>query len=161
MTNALPATGSVAATTSASPDDLWRVVSDPSTWVEFSTELQEAHYVDDTGPRVGAVIEGRNQRGDVSWTTESFVTRCEPPTILEWATGDRATPTATWTFTLVADGESTTVTHSVVLHADVPPLGVAVANDPDHAHEIVERRMTHLLTNMQANVDGIAARGAS
>ena len=158
VTSALPATGSVSATVSTSADVLWPVVSDPAVWVEFSSELKEAHYLDDAGPRVGAVIEGRNERGEFSWTTESVVTRCEPPTVLEWATGDRTSPTATWTFDIVPAGETVTLTHSVVLHADVAPLGPAVAKDPENAHEIVQRRLNHILANMQSNVDGIAAR---
>ena len=159
--DALPASGSVSTKVAATPDELWRIFSDPLTWAEFSSELQEAHYVDGEGPKVGAVIAGRNQRGDFSWTTESFVTRCVPPTLLEWATGDREQPTATWTLVATDAEGGTTLTHSVVLHPDVAPLGPAVANDPDHAHDIVQSRLNDILANMQSNLDGIASTVAT
>jgi hypothetical protein len=70
---ALPATGAVEVGVAATPEELWRFVSDPSVPAEFSTELQEAHIDDNLAPALGVVIVGRNERGANTWTTHSTI----------------------------------------------------------------------------------------
>ncbi len=155
--DALPATGSVSVGVAAPPAALWGLVSDPSTPARFSPELVEAAFADGAGPRVGAEIEGRNERGGSSWSTRSTVVACDAPTRFSWATGGAEAPAATWTFEVAATGAGSTLTHRVVLHADVAPLGPAIAAAPDRAAEIVAARMAEVLEGMRLVVEGVAA----
>jgi uncharacterized protein YndB with AHSA1/START domain len=158
----LPADGAVVVGVAASPETLWRFVSDPSLPARYSAELVEACFVDGDGPHVGAVIEGRNANGDVTWTTRSTVVDCVEPTLFRWATGGADEPAATWSLEVAPTPGGATLTHRVVLHAGRPPRAPAIEADPDRAREIVDTRMASILENMRRVVDGIAgeAEGA-
>lgn len=156
-TDALPATASVSIVVDAAPESLWQYVSDPSMPARFSNELQEARFEGDTGAVRGAVIEGRNANGDVSWTTHSTVVDCDDPHLFRWATGGVETPAATWWFEVLPTDGGALLTHAVILHADVPPLGPAVQAEPERAHQIVDARLAEVLANMERTIEGIAA----
>ena len=151
----LPATGSVQVGVAATPAQLWRIVADPATPARFSSELAEAR-LDGELLAVGAVIEGRNVRGDVSWTTRSTVIECTEPVRLTWATGEAAAPTATWSFEVRDAPGGATLVHSVVLHEGREPFASAIAREPERAAELVEERMAELLENMSRTVHGMA-----
>jgi len=159
----LPADGAVAVGVAATPERLWRFVSDPSVPARYSAELVEAHFIDDDGPRVGAVIEGTNGNGNVTWTTRSTVVDCVEPTLFRWATGGADEPAATWSLEVAPTPGGATLTHRVVLHPGRAPLGPAIEAEPDRAREIVDTRMASVLENMQRVVTGIAseAEGAT
>jgi Polyketide cyclase / dehydrase and lipid transport len=155
--DALPATGSVSVGVAAPPSALWALVSDPSTPARFSPELDAAGFVDAGAACVGAEIEGRNSRGTTSWSTRSTVVACDAPERFAWSTGDVAAPAATWTFDVAARGEGSTLTHRVELHADVAPLGAAIAEEPERAEAIVAARMADVLEGMRLVAEGVAA----
>lgn len=115
-----------------------------------------AAFVGLDGPAKGAVISGRNARGDFEWSTLSTVVACEEPYLFQWATGDEDDPTATWTFEIEPDEDGSFLTRRVILHAGKAPLGLAIAKDPDRAEEIVDRRMAEVLSNMETTIAGIA-----
>jgi hypothetical protein len=154
---ALPATGSVSESVAATPESLWPYVSDPSIPARFSTELLEAAFVAGATPDVGAVIEGRNSNGAFSWTTTSTVVECAEPRVFRWATGDADAPTATWGFEVAPTADGSILTHTVVFHPGVAPLGPAIEAEPERAHEIVDARLVQVLANMELTVRGIAS----
>jgi hypothetical protein len=152
----LPATGSVQVGVAATPEQLWRFVSDPGVPAQFSNEVVEARSEDDGPVRVGSVIVGRNARGEATWTTSSTVVECEPPRRFSWATGGAAEPTATWTFEIRDAPGGATLVHTVVLHEGREPFASAIAREPERATDIVETRMAELLENMALTVQGVA-----
>ena len=154
---ALPATGSVSVFVAVPPTQIWPLISDPATPARFSRELQVAAFINGSTATKGAVIEGHNARGTFEWTTLSTVTDCEEPRLFQWAVGDETTPVATWTFEVTPTDNGSTLTHSVVLHAGQPPLATAIEAEPERAHEIVEKRLSSLVRNMQSTVEGIAS----
>ena len=154
---ALPASGSVSIDVAVGPEALWPLISDPSMPAAFSHELQEAAFQGADEPGVGAVIEGRNARGDFSWTTTSRVTACDEPGLFRWVTGAEGPPGATWTLTAESAAGGARLTHEVVLHAGGNPLGPAIEAEPLRAHEIVDARLREVLANMTRTIEGIAA----
>ena len=66
----------------ASPEEVWKVVSDLARMPEFSPELRKAFVVG--GPGVGANIIGINRRKAVVWPTTSKVVRWEPGRAVAW-----------------------------------------------------------------------------
>src|SRR3954453_648156 len=60
----------------ASPEEVWRIVSDLARMPEFSPELRKAFVVGKPG--VGATIVGINRRKAVVWPTTSRGVRWEP-----------------------------------------------------------------------------------
>jgi hypothetical protein len=153
----LPASGSVSIEIDATASQVWPYICDPTVPARFSSELQEAEFLDGPGPSESAVIKGRNARGTFEWTTMSVVTDCEAPRLFRWATGDVGDPTATWTLEVTSAADGMVPTHSVVLHAGKAPLAPAIEKEPDRAREIVDARMAEVLTNMAATIAGIAA----
>jgi hypothetical protein len=63
----------------ATPDVLYRLVSDVTRMGEWSPECQGAEWIDGaTGPAAGAAFRGHNRLGPRRWTTTSTVTMAEP-----------------------------------------------------------------------------------
>lgn len=85
----------------ATPDHVWRLVSDITKMGTYSPEVFEAEWLGDaTGPEVGARYRGhvkRNEKGPIYWTT-CEVTECVPGEVFEFAVmmGDR--PMNTWRY---------------------------------------------------------------
>ena len=153
----LPTGGMVSAHVDATPEQLWTYISDPTVPAKFSAELIEAAFLGSDVPELGAVISGRNARGDFEWSTLSTVVAIEKPYLFQWATGDEHDPTATWTFEVEPDDDGSFLTHRVTLHAGKAPLGPAIEREPDRAEEIVDARMAEVLSNMEATIKGIAS----
>ncbi len=92
---------------SASPDDVWTLIADPTRTPEYSPENTGA-----TTPRPGPLREGdrflgANTRGPVSWTTGCVVTASEPGvrfafTVNRYGTKHLRVPTAiaSWSYDL-------------------------------------------------------------
>ena len=94
----------------ASPEEVWKVVSDLARMPEFSPELRKAFVVGKPG--VGANIIGINRRKAVVWPTTSKVVRWEPGRAVAWKTRESG---ATWVYELEPTGGSTSVTGRRVL----------------------------------------------
>lgn len=106
---------SVERTIAASPDALWKMVSDVTRMGEWSPENVGGVWTKGaTGPAVGARFKGKNQSGKKSWSTDCTVTSATPGEsfvfeakagpfkIAEWrylfeAAGDGCKVTETWT----------------------------------------------------------------
>ncbi|MEO7428479.1 MAG: SRPBCC family protein [Acidimicrobiales bacterium] len=107
---------------SASPDQIWGLLSDVTRIGELSPETFEGEWVGDaTGPAVGAKFRGhvrRNGRGPVYWTN-CLVTECDPGRVFAFNVvggGDR--PMNSWRYDLEPSGEGTDVTESFRLPAN-------------------------------------------
>jgi hypothetical protein len=110
---------------SASPDEVWGLVSDVTQIGKYSPETFEAEWLDGaTGPAVGAYFRGhvkRNGIGPVYWT-RCKVTASEPGREFTFAVmGGKDKPINTWGYQLAASGDGTDVTESFEL-ANVLPL---------------------------------------
>jgi uncharacterized protein YndB with AHSA1/START domain len=94
----------------ASPDEVWRVVSDLGRMPEFSPELRKAFVIGKPG--IGANIIGFNRRKAVVWPTTSKVVRWEPGRAVAWKTRESG---ATWVYELESTATGTAVTGRRVL----------------------------------------------
>lgn len=98
----------VALEVAASPDRLWRLVSDVTRMGEWSPENVGAEWRSGTAGHVGARFCGRNRRGRVTWSTTCEVLASEPGRTFAFVVGTVARPDAVWRYTLtpLADGRT-------------------------------------------------------
>jgi uncharacterized protein YndB with AHSA1/START domain len=121
---------------SASPDEVWRVVSDLGRMPEFSPELRKAFVVGKPG--IGAHIIGINRRKAVVWPTTSKVVRWEPGQAVAWKTRESG---ATWVYELEATATGTSVTGRRVLRKftiGTTLLGPAIGGARGHDAELAD-----------------------
>jgi hypothetical protein len=141
-TNDGPAPISSTVEVKASPDDVWRVVSDLGRMPEFSPELRRAFVVG--RPGVGANIIGINRRKAVVWPTTSKVVRWEPGRAVAWKTRESG---ATWVYELEPTETGTAVTGRRVLTRftlGTALLGPAIGGAQGHDAELAEGIRTTL-----------------
>jgi uncharacterized protein YndB with AHSA1/START domain len=127
---------------SASPDEVWRVVSDLGRMPEFSPELRKAFVVG--RPGIGAHIIGINRRKAVVWPTTSKVVRWEPGQAVAWKTRESG---ATWVYELEATATGTSVTGRRVLAKftiGTTLLGPAIGGARGHDAELSDGVRTTL-----------------
>ncbi|ETX03011.1 MAG: hypothetical protein ETSY1_01510 [Candidatus Entotheonella factor] len=142
----------------ASIGQLWRLVSDITTPVQFSEELQGVEWLDDSGPAVGARFRGRNAHDKVGeWESTSVVTRYEPEAVFEWTLGDVDYPAARWRFNLEPSDAGVTLTFSAQIGPGRSGLSPAIEAMPDKEERIVERRLAEHRANMMKTLEGIKA----
>jgi hypothetical protein len=83
----LPKHGRCEATTTASPDAVWQVVSDPTRLGEWSHETREGEWLDGaTTARPGARFRATNQSGRSTWRRVSEVVAADEPREFAWRT---------------------------------------------------------------------------
>ncbi|MCF3960678.1 SRPBCC family protein [Streptomyces fuscigenes] len=148
----------------ASPEEVWRLVSDINTSVKHSPELQEVQWLD--GAReaaVGACFAGRNRnQGLGEWRTVSRVAEMTVPTTFRWEVvhyNDRASgePLAVWTYRLdpVADGRRTRLRHGMRIGPARGPLQDIVQRHPAQEEQIVAGRMARLRSGIETTLSGV------
>jgi hypothetical protein len=97
----------------ASPDAVWRLVSDVTNTGRFSPETIEAEWTGGaTGPEIGARFRGhvkRNGRGPTYWTTCTVVA-CEPGREFTFVVGTPERHPMTWGYRFEPAGGGTDVT---------------------------------------------------
>ncbi len=147
----------------APPADVWELVADPATPAAFSREFRRAEWVEGhEGPGPGARWIGHNGRGETTWQTECWTVAFDPPSRLAYEVHVEPEPLATWSFELTDLGDGRTrLRHHVHLGPGRSGLTWAIRNDPDNEVELVANRLASLRRNMQAVVDGIAAKAVS
>ena len=132
------------------PAEVWVLVSDITTPVRFSEELQEATWLDEYRFR------GRSHHPAIGeWETVSTVTVNEPESVFEWAVGDAAHPSARWRFALEAEGPGTRLRQWMQMGPAPSGLNAAIAAMPDKEERIIARRLEEHRVNMQATLEGI------
>jgi len=101
----------------ASPERVWRLVSDITKLGEYSPEVVEAEWINGaTGPAVGAEYRGhvkRNEIWPVLYWTRCKITQCVPGEVFEFVVIVFNRPVNTWRYEFRAtDGGGTDVTES-------------------------------------------------
>jgi hypothetical protein len=152
-------TAEVSTRIEASASVVWALVADVGLPARFSSELQEAEWLDGaTGPTVGARLRGRSRHPVAGeWETISVITIVEPERLLEWRVGDPDLPAATWSFELTPDADTTTLRQRVRLGPGPSGLTSVLEAMPDKEERIIERRLDEHRANMAGTVDGIKA----
>jgi uncharacterized protein YndB with AHSA1/START domain len=116
----LPRSGSVEVTTTASPDQVWKVLADVTATGDWSHETRGAVWLEAADEAVpGARFKGLNGKGGMKWTRTCEVVEAEPGRVLSW----RTVPTGLyrdstrWTYELepVAEGGTRIVQRFEVL----------------------------------------------
>jgi hypothetical protein len=111
---------------SASPQQVWELVSDVTSIGKFSPETFEAEWIDgSSGPAVGARFRGhvkRNGIGPVYWT-KCTVTECEPGKVFAFGVdGPGGKPVNVWRYDIAPGdgGDGADVTESFQLQNLLP-----------------------------------------
>jgi len=151
-TNDGPASISSTVEVKASPDDVWRVVSDPGRVPEFSPELRKAFKPG--GLKVGQQYLGINRRKAVVWPTRSVVALVEPGRSLAW---DTRSSGARWIYELEPEAEGTRVIHRRPVPGGITWLSRAFAplflgGSDEHADEL-EHGMRQTLERLKAALE--------
>jgi len=134
----------------AAPAVVWALVSDISTPVRLSEELQEVRWLDSER------FVGRSRHPAIGeWETTCTVVRREPERAFGWVVGDRDHPSAEWRFTLEPTGGGTRLHQWMRMGPAPSGLNLAIEARPDKEDRIVERRLEEHRQNMQATVEGI------
>lgn len=164
LPTAMPAdapTTTVTTATTATAAQLWPLLTDPTTPVPFSAELEGARWDDDAGaapPGLGSRFVGHNRWRDRDWWTTCTVTVCEEPRRFGWTVAALDDPVSDWVFDVrsVANGCRLSFTARM---GPSPASGLnrAIAAEPERADALVARRLAGLAASMQRTVDGIAA----
>jgi uncharacterized protein YndB with AHSA1/START domain len=137
----------------ASPERVWELVADIGLPARFSSELQEATWVEE---RVRFV--GRNFHPAMGeWETTSFVSRYEPLRAFAWDVSDPADPSSSWWFELEPDAGGVRLRQGMRIGPAPSGLTIAIEAMPDKEDRIIERRLEEHARNMRATLDGIKA----
>ena len=136
----------------APPEVVWDLVSDVTTPVRFSSELQEVTWIDDRHFR------GRSRHPAIGeWETVSTVVAHQPGEVFAWVVGDAEHPSAQWRFSLKADGSGTRLRQWMRMGPAPSGLNAAIEARPDKEERIIARRLDEHRTNMEATIAGIRA----
>jgi hypothetical protein len=119
------ATGQVAI--NASPDEAYRVISDPTIMVKFAEEVFRVRWLGGaTEAAVGARFSGTNRNGWRRWVTRCTITDAEPGQRFAYEVSTPfLVPISRWQYDIRPSGRGCTVTESSWLR--VPPWFVPVA----------------------------------
>ncbi len=154
-------TTTVTTATTATATQLWPLLTDPTTPVPFSAELEGAHWDRDAGPAppgLGSRFVGHNRWRDRDWWTTSTVTVCDEPHRFGWTVADLDDPVSDWLFEVAAvDGGCRLAFTARMGPSPDSGLNRAIAAAPDRADALVARRLASLAASMQRTIDGIAA----
>jgi hypothetical protein len=134
----------------ALPDAVWKLVSDVTTPVQFSAELEGVAWLDDTR------FTGRSRHPAIGeWETTCTVVACKPESLFAWVVGDTENPSAQWHFSLEAEGTGTRLRQWMQMGPAPSGLNIAIEAMPDKEERIISRRLDEHRANMQMTVDGI------
>ncbi|MFC5718621.1 SRPBCC family protein [Streptomyces gamaensis] len=131
---------------SATPEDVYAVISDLPRCGEWSEECRGGEWISGEPATVGAVFQGENLRSpDVvswapvvrgTWHTRCEVVAAEPGRTFRWAMLDDAgrKQESVWAFDITADGDGSVLTHH--FRMDAPTEGiVGITSEMDDAEK--------------------------
>jgi hypothetical protein len=134
----------------APPTVVWSLVSDVTTPVRFSEELEDVRWIDDRR------FVGRSSHPAAgTWETTCTVVTREPERLFGWVVGDPGHPSASWRFALEPAGAGTLLRQWMRMGPAPSGLTPAIQAYPDKEERIVARRLAEHRANMQRTVDGI------
>ncbi|MFE7467805.1 SRPBCC family protein [Streptomyces sp. NPDC057499] len=153
----------------APPQRVWELVSDITTSVRHSPELQEVQWLDGAeGPAVGARFSGRNRNeGMGEWRTVSRITELAEQHAFAWEVlypgNSEGEALAIWTYSLepLADGTATRLRHGMRLGPARGPLTDYVEKYPDREEEIIDGRMDLLRSGIESTLAGVKSDAES
>jgi hypothetical protein len=129
------ATGTV--TIGATPDEAYRVISDPPSMARLAEETYSARWLDGaTGPAVGARFRGYNRNGSRRWATTCRITDAEPGRCFAYeVTAPLHIPISRWQYDIepTADGCKVTETNWLRVPLWLLPIGIAITGIADRA----------------------------
>jgi Polyketide cyclase / dehydrase and lipid transport len=129
---------------------VWALVSDITTPVRFSAELQEVHWIDEQR------FVGRSSHPAIgNWETTCTVVGREPERVFAWVVGDTDAPSAEWRFVLEPAGGRTLLRQWMRMGPGRSGLNLAIDARPDKEERIVARRLEEHRANMETTVEGI------
>jgi uncharacterized protein YndB with AHSA1/START domain len=138
---------------------VWLLVSDINLPARFSSELQEARWLDDANVAVaGARFVGRSRHPAAGeWETTCVVTVYEPGRSFGWAVGDPDAPSASWRFDVEPEGAGARLRQWAQIGPAPSGLTPAILAMPEKEERIIARRLDEHRANMQATVNGVKA----
>jgi hypothetical protein len=140
----------VAVHVAAPPAVVWALVSDITTPVGFSDELQEVRWIDDER------FVGRSRHPAIGeWETTCTVVHREPEREFGWVVGNPGHPSAAWRFTLEPAEGGTLLRQWMRMGPAPSGLNIAIEARPDKEERIVARRLEEHRASMQRTIDGI------
>ena len=104
--------GRVEATSRATPEQVWAVISDVTRIGDWSHECRTAEWLDGATSAVpGARFRGGNKTGRMSWSRQNEVVVADAPHVLSWHTVPTRlyTDQTQWWLTIESDGDVTTI----------------------------------------------------
>jgi hypothetical protein len=129
------ATGEV--TVDASPDEVYRLVSDPVAMAELAEEFYKARWIRGaTGPVVGNWFSGSNRNGWRRWVTHAEVIEAEPGRRFAYRVRTPFfVPISRWEYdiTPVGAGCRVTVTNWLRVPRWFVPIAIMITGQPDRA----------------------------
>lgn len=106
---------SVSREVSATPEEVWALVSDLTRMGEWSPEARGGRWAGGAdGPSVGTVFRGRNRNGLYRWRTKVTVTECDPPRRFAFRLNIPLMGGCDWVYDIEPTGEGCRVTESWV-----------------------------------------------
>lgn len=121
----------------ASPDEVYRLVSDPITMVGFAEEFYKVRWIRGaTEARVGAWFAGSNRNRWRRWVTHSLVTEAEPGRRFAYRVRAQfLVPISRWEYDLVPEGTGCRLTVTNWLKAPrwFVPIAILITGQPDRA----------------------------
>ena len=144
----------------ASPEIVWRLISDPTTPAEFSEELQAASWDDPAAePAVGSTFTGHNKHPFVGeWQITCHVAEWGPLRAFAWHANDMDAPAAKWRFTLEKVPGGSRLRFHMRLGPGRSGLTPMIENDPASEPSIIAFRQDDHRVNMERTVGGIKAK---
>ena len=146
----------------APPEAVWDAATDLTKTPERSVEARETAWVPPhTGPVVGAVFRGVNQRGDWAWSVECHVTQAERPTTFSWNVLYDGELSSTWWYRITPVEGGCEVRHGFQHGPGPSGLTLAMSRRPDRAQDIADARVAELSAAMRRTLDAIAVEAAA
>jgi glucose/arabinose dehydrogenase len=110
-------TGEVHVHVDASPDVVYKVVSDVTRMGEWSPETTKCEWLDGaTGAEVGARFKGTNKKGFATWSTKPTVVAADPGREFAFAIGNEIK----WTYRFEPDAGGMKLSESFEVLRDLP-----------------------------------------
>ena len=147
---------SVSREVSATPEEVWALVSDLTRMGEWSPEARGGHWAGGAdGPSLGAVFKGSNRNGRYRWRTKVTVTECDPPRRFAFQLLAPFMDGCDWVYDIEPTEGGCRVTESWVDHRTkaLVVIGRVLSGVSDRA--------THNLAGMEQTLDRLAAAFAA
>jgi hypothetical protein len=121
----------------ASPDEVYRVVSDPTVMVGFAEELYKVRWLRGAKEAaVGAWFAGTNRNGWRRWITHALVTEVEPGRRFVYQVRTPfLVPISRWEYDVTPEGTGcrVTVTNWLRVPRWFVPMAILITGEPDRA----------------------------